>query len=59
MMAIRVNTGFLQNLSEKQRMTVENKLLQSVLHELGAVLPPDWTQVTFSRIGPPHEPVEE
>lgn len=54
-MAIRVHTGALHHITESQRVAIENKLLQSVLHEIGVDLPPDWTKITFSRIGPPHD----
>jgi len=59
-MAIRVSTGGLKRISEEKRKKIENKLLKAVISELGAkALPPDWTQITFSRIGPPHEPAKE
>jgi hypothetical protein len=54
-MAVRVTTGGLKDLSKEQIERVENQLLKSLVRELGHVLPPDWTQVTFSRIGPPHD----
>jgi hypothetical protein len=55
-MAIRVSAGEVKRISEAQRKKIENKLLQAVVSELGRELPPDWTQITFSRIGPPHTP---
>jgi hypothetical protein len=59
-MAIRVSTGGMKRISEEKRKKIENKLLQVVVSELGKnALPPDWTQITFSRIGPPHEPAKE
>jgi hypothetical protein len=59
-MAIRVSTGGLKRVSEEKRKKIENKLLQAVVSELGKnALPPDWTQITFSRIGPPHTPAKE
>jgi hypothetical protein len=60
-MAIRVTTGGLKHITKEQTEKIENKLLQAVISELGKehALPPDWTQITFSRIGPPHEPVKE
>jgi hypothetical protein len=62
-MAIRVTTGGLQHVTKEQTEKIENKLLQAVVSELGPehALKPDWTQITFSRIGPSHitTPVEE
>ncbi len=56
-MGIRVSTGGLKNISKEQVAKIENKLVEAVVAELGKhALPPDWTQITFSRIGPPHEP---
>ena len=54
-MAVRVTTGGLKGLSKDQIERVENQLLKSVVGELGHALPPDWTQIIFSRIGPPHD----
>jgi hypothetical protein len=58
-MAIRVITGALQNITKEQTEKIENKLLQAVVGELGpehALLEPDWTKITFSRVGPSHPP---
>jgi hypothetical protein len=57
-MAMRVHTGSLRNLSEAQTERIQNALLQSLIRELGDALPPDWTQITFSRIGPSHDQEE-
>lgn len=59
-MAIRVSTGGLKRVSEEKRKKIENKLLQAVVSELGKhALPPDWTQITFSRIGPSQASTKE
>jgi hypothetical protein len=58
-MAVRVQTGSLHNLSEAQQERIQNVLLQALVRELGDKLPPDWTQITFSRIGPSHDPAEK
>ena len=57
-MAIRVSTGGLQRITKKQIEKIENKLLQAVVSEMGPehALQPDWTQITFSRVGPSHPP---
>ena len=57
-MSVRVSTGGLKNISKDQQERIQNQLLQSVIRELGHELPPDWTQVTFSRIGPSHPEAE-
>lgn len=58
-MAIRVSTGGLKSLTKEQTAKIENALLRGVVSELGATLPPDWTQITFSRIGPSHDVAKE
>jgi hypothetical protein len=58
-MGIRVTTGGLKNISKEQVAKIENKLVEAVVAELGKhALPPDWTQITFSRIGPSHTPAK-
>lgn len=57
-MAMRVHTGALRNLNSAQTERIQNALLHALVTELGDALPPDWTQITFSRIGPPHNVVE-
>ena len=57
-MAIQVTTGGLLHITKEQTEKIENKLLQAVVSELGPkhALEPDWTKITFSRVGPSHPP---
>ena len=54
-MGVSISTGGLKNLTSEQEERIQNQLLQSVVKELGLLKAPDWTKITFSRVGPPHE----